>query len=589
MNSKYNINNDETDDINNSNNSNEEEEEIDLNDDNVENIEKSILFCYDTFCTCIPEIYFDENSSLVYLFCNKNPKKEKHKYCLDIQKYLKSNILYLDKKLKKFGVGKTDLDEKIKQIIDDMKNKIAYQKKQLEKITNDFNDLIHNIIDDFTFLLQNKLRALIFQKAIINTYINCPNDANAVKNFKNLENYMNNISISKFLILDKYNKDSSNNNKNSENKSNTPNIKDILKRANKLSNLFNYFSETTHKLMSINKTTIDNELRRINNMLMLKDGNICFSSDFGEFVIFKLNKEIQKYERISEITPVKNSSINYITQLSNELLVCCSKKLIIGELTEDDTKYNIIQQIDEFDNYNVVKVIELSNKYLATYDRGFQISIFTPIYNGDNNNIEYQLIFNKINKGEQLCSLLELPQNDRNDVQYISTSNSHYSNGNGCVRFYSSKNNYQSFDAIYEDLNCSIYINSLLMINKTILAVGIKNNNAFDFSKDGIALIHINLRQIVTFIQSEYPSAIFKLNNDLFVVASNNSKDENDTFISQKKFNFYYINEINGSKDCLIYISSIQSGANEFVHSFCESEYCEKLIASGNLNVKAFQ
>ena len=41
--------------------------------------------------------------------------------------------------------------------------------------------------------------------------------------------------------------------------------------------------------MSINKTTIDNELRRINNMLMLKDGNICFSSDFGEFVIFKLN------------------------------------------------------------------------------------------------------------------------------------------------------------------------------------------------------------------------------------------------------------------------------------------------------------
>ena len=124
--------------------------------------------------------------------------------------------------------------------------------------------------------------------------------ANAVKNFKNLENYMNNISISKFLILDKYNKDSSNNNKNSENKSNTPNIKDILKRANKLSNLFNYFSETTHKLMSINKTTIDNELRRINNMLMLKDGNICFSSDFGEFVIFKLNKEIQKYERISD-------------------------------------------------------------------------------------------------------------------------------------------------------------------------------------------------------------------------------------------------------------------------------------------------
>ena len=588
MNNKNNINNDENENINNSNEE-EENEEIELNDDNEENIEKSILFCYDSFCTCIPEIYFDENSSLVYLFCNKNQKKEKHKYCLDIQKYLKSNILSLDKKLKNFKRTKLDLNEKIKQDISDMKNKIAYQKKQLEKITNDFNDLIHNIIDDFTFLLQNKLRSLIFQKAIINTYINCPNDFNAIKNFKNLENYMNNISISKFLILDKCNKESSNNNKNKENKSKNPNIKDILKRANKLSNLFNYFSETTHKLMSINKTTIDNELRRINNMLMLQDGNLCFSSDFGEFVIFKLNKEIEKYEKISEITPIKNSSINYITQLSNELLVCCSKKLIIGELTEDDTKYNIIQQIDEFDNYNIVKVIELSNKYLATYDRGFQISIFTPIYNGENNNIEYQLIFNKINKGEQLCSLLALPQKDNNDVQYISTSNSHYSNGNGCVRFYSSKYNYKSFDAIYDDLNCSIYVNSLLMINKKILAVGIKNNNAFDLSKDGIALIDINFRQIVTFIQSEYPNAIYKLNNDLFVVACNNSKDENDTFISQKKFNFYYIDEISGSSDSLVYISSIHSGTNEFVHSFCESDYCEKLIASGNLNVKAFQ
>ena len=588
MNNKNNINNDENENINNSNEE-EENEEIELNDDNEENIEKSILFCYDSFCTCIPEIYFDENSSLVYLFCNKNQKKEKHKYCLDIQKYLKSNIFSLDKKLRNFKRTKSDLNEKIKQDISDMKNKIAYQKKQLEKITNDFNDLIHNIIDDFTFLLQNKLRSLIFQKAIINTYINCPNDFNAIKNFKNLENYMNNISISKFLILDKCNKESSNNNKNKEYKSKNPNIKDILKRANKLSNLFNYFSETTHKLMSINKTTIDNELRRINNMLMLQDGNLCFSSDFGEFVIFKLNKEIEKYEKISEITPIKNSSINYITQLSNELLVCCSKKLIIGELTEDDTKYNIIQQIDEFDNYNIVKVIELSNKYLATYDRGFQISIFTPIYNGESNNIEYQLIFNKINKGEQLCSLLALPQKDNNDVQYISTSNSHYSNGNGCVRFYSSKYNYKSFDAIYDDLNCSIYVNSLLMINKKILAVGIKNNNAFDLSKDGIALIDINFRQIVTFIQSEYPNAIYKLNNDLFVVACNNSKDENDTFISQKKFNFYYIDEISGSSDSLVYISSIHSGTNEFVHSFCESDYCEKLIASGNLNVKAFQ
>jgi len=39
---------------------------------------------------------------------------------------------------------------------------------------------------------------------------------------------------------------------------------------------------------------------------------------------------------------------------------------------------------------------------------------------------------------------------DINDVQYASTSNSHYSAGKNCVKFYSSKNDYKSFDALYD-------------------------------------------------------------------------------------------------------------------------------------------
>ena len=579
-------------DDNNINNSNEQEEleEDELNDYDNENIENSILFCYERFCTSIPEIYFDENSSLTYLFCDKNEKKEKHKYCVDIKQYLKRNIFLSETKLKKIKKKTIELNEKIKQDIIDMKNKIEYQKKHLEKITNEFNDLIHRIIDDFTFLLQNKLSSLIYQKKIINTFVNCPDDINAIKNFKNLSNYMSNIPISNFLVLDKYNnKDKNNNYK--EKEKNSVNIKDILKRVSKLTDVFNYFSNTTHKLMSLNNNTINRELSRINNMIVLKNGNLCFSSDFSEFIIYKLNEDNERYELVCQITPIKNSAINYVTQLSNELLVCCTKKLIIGELTDNDTNYNIIQQIDEFDNYGLVKVIELSNNYLATYDRGFQINIFTPIYNGENNNIEYQLIFSKINKGEQLCSLLALPQNDNNEVQYVSTSNYNYSTGKNCVKFYSSKKNYQCFDTIYDDLNCSIFVNSLLMINKRILAVGIKNSNAFSYSllNDGIALIDINFRQVVTFIQSEYPTSMYKLNNDLFVIACNSGKDENDSLIPQKKINFYYIDELNGSKDCLVYISSINSGTKDFVHSLCESDCFGKLIISGSQSVRAFQ
>ena len=593
MNEKNSSNNNEYDtkEIYEENEENEEEEsEIkDKYNEDSETPENSILFCNDRFCASIPEIYFDENSSLVYLFCNKNEKNEKHKYCLNIKEYLKSNILLSDKKLKKFKKNKIDLSEKIKETIKGMKEKIAYQKKYLEIITNNFNNLIQKIVDDFTFLLQNKLSSLIFQKEIINTYINCPNDTNANKNFKNLVNYMNNLSISNFLVLNKYDTKKNNTIKDKENNKRTPNIKDILKRVSNLSDIFNYFSTTTHKLMSTNKNTLDREITRINNMIVLKNGNLCFSSDFGEFAIYKLNEENERYEIISEITPIKNSSINYITQLSNELLVCCTKKLIIGELIEDDKKYNIIQQISEFDNYGIVKVIELCNNYLATYDRGFQISIFMPIYNGDNNNIEYQLIFNKINKGEQLSSLIALPLKDINDVQYASTSNSHYSAGKNCVKFYSSKNDYKSFDAIY-DLNCSVFVNSLLMINKRILAVGVRNSNPWEYSDlNGIALIDIYFRQIVTFIKSEFPTAIYKLNNDLFAIACNKSEDDNETLVPQKKIDFYYIDEIYESKDNLTYLSSINSGTKDFVHSICESNCLGRLIVSGNLSVRGFQ
>ena len=580
-------------------NSNEEntdnikEEEPEMLDDENENFEDSILFCHDRFCTSIPEIYFDENSSLAYLFCNKNEKNEKHKYCLNIKNYLKNNILLNETKLKKVEINKNNLDEKIKNDILDMKNKISYQKKNLEKITNDFNNLIQKIVDDFTFLLQNKLSSLIFQKQIINTYIKFPDDINANKNFKNLSNYMKSISISNIIVLEKYhNKEKINNNKEKEN-FNKMDIKDILERISNLSDIFNYFSNTSHKLMTLNNNILDRDLNRINNMIVLKNGNLCISSDLGEFVIYKFNKLKERYEFVNQITPIKNSPINYIAQLSNELLVCCTKNLVIGELIDNDTNYNIIQKIDEFDNYYIVKVIELSNNYLATYDRGYQINIFMPIYNGENNNgnIEYQLIFNRINKGEQLCSLLALPSNDINDIQYVSTSNYHYTNGKNWVKFYSSKKDYKNFDSIY-GLNCSDFINSLLMINNKILAVGIRNSYPFEFLNsygNGIVLIDIYIRQVITFIESEFPTAMYKLNNDLFVIASNKANDESDSLVPQKKINFYFIDEIYGSKDCLSYISSINSGTKDFISSIAESEFFGKLIVSGNSSVRGFQ
>jgi hypothetical protein len=568
---------------------NEEEEESDI-EEYKENPDESILFCHNKFCTSIPEIYFDEYSSLVYLYCNKKENKEKHKYCIKIKDYLKNNNSLLSQKLKKISKPKNFLSKKIIDQIEEMRTKIEYQKTNLEKITNDFNKLIQKIVDDYTFLLQNKLSSLIFQNKIINTYINCPDDANAIKNFKNLCNYMNtNISLTSLLILNKCSsKEIVDDNKNNgEGNETNRSMNLMINRISSLTEIFNYFSKTTHQLMSLNNNTINNEMIKINNMITLKNGNLCFSSESCQFGIYKLNQENERYEMISRITPIKNSPINYITQLSNGLLVCCTKKILIGELTDGDTNYNILQQIDEFDNYGVVKVIELSNNYLAAYDRGFQISIFMPNYN--KNKIEYQLIFNRINKGEHLCSLYALPSNDMNDVQFISTSNNHYSTGKDCLKFYSSLKNYQILDTIY-DINCSDFVDSLLMINKQILAVGIRNSYDLNYTNgNGIVLIDIIYRQIVTIIECEFPTAMYKLKNDLFVISCNKSFDDDDNPVPQKKINFFYIDEEFGSKNSLVYISFINSGTKDFINSITESQNSCKLIITGNINTRVFQ
>ena len=85
-------------------NNNSYEEDIEENSfseyDDSNYIKQNILFCPNKYCNLITEIYFDENSSSVYLFCNKNKNKEKHKYYIPLKKYLNDNALMSSSKLK---------------------------------------------------------------------------------------------------------------------------------------------------------------------------------------------------------------------------------------------------------------------------------------------------------------------------------------------------------------------------------------------------------------------------------------------------------------------------------------------------------
>ena len=581
-------------DIDNNSEEEENEENIFSEYDNSNYIKQNILFCPNRFCNMIPEIYFDENSSSVYLFCNKNKKKEKHKYYISLKKYLNDNVRMSSSKLKdeeekELQEINSRLSDELNQEIEDMKNKIKLQKKYLENLTDDFNSLIQRIVNDFTHLLENKLSILLFEKKIIYTFLKYNTDQNAIKNFQNLSNFMQNMPMPNNTIVNndennaynkniiKENKEYENDNENSNNKNY---MQKILDRIKTLSKIFSYFENTSHKLMSINKRKTLFEMSGVNNMCILKNGNLCFSSDFGVVNIYKYNKKINNFEIINKLKPAKNNIINYITQLTNDLLVCCSKKLIIGKLINDDKEYEIYQKIDEFDNYNIVKVIELTNNHLVTFDRGFQISIFKPLIN--QNNIQYQLIYNKINKGEQIYSLLALPNNNINNSQFISTSNSYSSNGNSCLRFYSSETNYINYDTIY-DINCSRFVDSVLMINDILLCVGIQDTS---FSSiNGIALIDINTRQIVTFIEEQSPTAIYKLKNDLIAVGMNKSSYDDGELIPEKKVNFYYLNDNNE----LIFINSINSTIKNNICSLGELNNADELIIVENQFTKVFQ
>jgi hypothetical protein len=594
-------------------NSNDEEENEEYNlseeeheDDNNYN-KQNILFCPNKYCNSIPEIYFDEHSSSIYLFCNKNKYNQKHKYYIPLKQYLNDNTIRSSSKLKdeeekELQEINSKLPDELNQEIEDMKNKIKLQKKYLENLTNIFNSLIKKIVNDYTCLLENKLSILLLQKKIIYTFLKYHTNKNAIKNFQNLSNFMQNMPIpnNTFLNNDEnnaFNKIIINHNHNSGSNSEmnyhdnnikdekiiVNNLKNILERIKTLSKIFNYFDNTSHNIMSINKRKNVIDVGRVNNLCVLKNGNLCFSSDFGAVNIYKYNNKINNFELVNKIIPLKNILVNYVTQLSNELLVCCSKKLIIGKLKNNDSEYEIHQLIDEFDNFNIVKVIELSNNYLVTYDRGYQISIFTLV-NSNQNIIEYQLLYNKINKGEQIYSLLSLPPNNkRNDIEYISTSNDFNSNGNNCIRFYSSEINYKSFDAIV-DVNCSRFVDSVIMLSDKILCVGIQNSLSLA-SMNGIVLININTREIVTFIEEEFPTALYKLKNDLVVIAFNKSSYDDDELIPAKKINFYYMNNDNE----LVFISEINSRMKNFICSFGQLNNLDELIIVGSTVTNVFQ
>jgi hypothetical protein len=122
------------------------------------------------------------------------------------------------------------------------------------------------------------------------------------------------------------------------------------------------------------------------------------------------------------------------------------------------------------------------------------------------------------------------------------------------------------------------------MLSDKILCVGIQNSLSLA-SMNGIVLININTREIVTFIEEEFPTALYKLKNDLVVIAFNKSSYDDDELIPAKKINFYYMNNDNE----LVFISEINSRMKNFICSFGQLNNLDELIIVGSTVTNVFQ
>lgn len=568
---------------------------------------KNILLCPNPRCKSIPEIYFDEKTLSIYLFCEK-----KHKNYLALKKYINKNNETSDTKLKdedekQFQEINADLNDETNQQIEDMKNRIKLQKKYLQILSTEFNNLIFKLKNDFSYLYENRLTILSLQEKIIYTYLKHHKNKNAAKNFQNLTNFIQHLPIPNGNILNNDEKNAYSNNalKQNDLNDNLSNYKNIFDRIKFIEKIFDYFDETSHNLMTQNKikNIKNNEINNmnINNLCVLNSGNLCFSSDTGNAFIYRYNENKQKFDLINNIVVQRPSPpVKYVTQLSNGLLVCCSNKIFIGKLSEDETKYETIQIIENPCNniilYYIPKIIELENNFLVSFDLSPQITVYKQIDSKNNNNSDnilfsqYEIYLNSINKGESINTILSLPYSSfsKDDYQFISTSNDITEGGKGCIRFYSSLNDYQNFETIY-NINSTENNDSLLMINKKILCIGIKMWPRTDVNY-GVALVDITTRQVVTVIESESFLFLYKLKNELIVTGSNKVIYKEGEPNVEKQINFYFVNDENGKKcNELMHIGSINSGIKHNVKTFGELNYNGELIMTGSSSFEVYQ
>lgn len=419
-----------------------------------------------------------------------------------------------------------------KEEIKQKRNMLSKQREEITKLEICFKEIMQQIVNKFHENIENELKQIELQEAIVSKVDNFPSNYYHLLNFKELPK-----SFREF---------------------NKPKIGSGIQ---KLKKIFYYLNEEettdmpeiTIKPMTKIKSIVEHK-KEIMNMVKLRNGGFATSSWDGTVKIF----DDQNYNLIQTIKEPKLNDISYVTQLSDDSLLICSNIMQKIRLSNDNKSHTIEFIFNDYKDY-IIKVIELENKNIITCDWEFKIKVWGLSKNNNNNNNSnttigntvgntstagnpntignnninniagkaskrlslkkgnnspffknnnlYYIIKDSINQGEHLSSICRI-----NDNQFVSSSNSHLEKGKDLLRFYDQ--NLVNYDTI-KGISCSELPDSICQLNKKLLAVALQRWK--EGQVRGIALINVNFRQIVKIIQTDAITYINLLSNGLVI------------------------------------------------------------------------
>lgn len=465
-------------------------------------------------------------------------------------------------------------------------------KKNLDKANLIFKEYISKIKQKWNKIYNIQNNLIEFKQKIINTYTQFENNYNSINNLNQIFNQVKFINKPfDFLGEVVFNEST----------------KDIVKKINDIFRIKRYgfsnldemkveevFEEnrnnnlnsttSTQKQYAIVKTMINVKMNENNNSRLVKEYLVCGLSsgilkiyDTAPKFIFK--KNIYLYYNKVDIS--NNKEINYIVEIYNNnskdennikdeyiakknklYLLICTTDLDIIEISNNFDNYSFIQKIGEANClYDKAHFISYkNNKYILAYSNWLS---FLNVYKRNTNNNNYDLLV-KLNNSEELCVSFIEGNNKDNNIEiicanYIETNNEFY------IIFYKIHNKENihkekkeikinesnitkiKVPSFINDQDCLIKINSCT----GALITGNYENEYINYNNNGILLIDLKYKQIITIIENNYNiNKIFTMNGGILLYNSkekkinllkyNNPSDKYPEFNIKEKNKFFF-------------------------------------------------